>query len=117
LPLADISSPARFKIYSTVSGRRFMCDLKDAHCKGYLTRAPHYNSISRYLENPTLTPFLKQLIEISSLPLQTVESDFAVDSSASLLADSFNGRKQVHRSETYGEAQLDQGASDVRRQN
>src|SRR5438552_6277113 len=70
-----------FKVYSTVSGRRFMCDLKDAHSKGYLSRAPHYNSISRYLENPSLTPFLRQLIEESSLPLQAVESDFAVDSS------------------------------------
>jgi transposase len=46
-----------------------------------VTRAPHYNSISRYLENPTLTPFLREMIEVSSLPLQAVESSFAVDSS------------------------------------
>ncbi len=81
LPLADMIFASAFKVYSTVSGRRFMCDLKDAHGKGYLTRAPHYNSISRYLENPSLTPFLRQLIEESSLPLQAVESSFAVDSS------------------------------------
>lgn len=81
LPLADMIFASTFKVYSTVSGRRFMTDLRDAHDKGFLTRTPHYNSISRYLENPTLTPFLKQLIEISSLPLQTVETDFAVDSS------------------------------------
>lgn len=81
LPLADMIFASTFKVYSTVSGRRFMCDVKDAQSKGYLSRAPHYNSISRYLENPSLTPFLKQLIEESSLPLQAVESDFAVDSS------------------------------------
>lgn len=81
LPLADMIFASTFKVYSTVSGRRFMCDLNDAHDKGFLTRAPHYNSISRYLENPSLTPFLRQLIEVSSLPLQAVESDFAVDSS------------------------------------
>lgn len=81
LPLSDMIFASTFKVYSTFSGRRFSSDLRDAHSKGFLTRAPHYNSISRYLENPTLTPFLKQLIEISSLPLQTVESDFAVDSS------------------------------------
>jgi transposase len=81
LPLADMIFASTFKVYSTVSGRRFMTDLRDAHGKGFLTRTPHYNSISRYLENPTLTPFLKQLIETSSLPLQTVETDFAVDSS------------------------------------
>jgi len=81
IPLAEVIFAATFKVYSTFSGRRFSSDLRDAHSKGFLTRAPHYTSISRYLENPTLTPFLKQLIEISSLPLQTVESDFAVDSS------------------------------------
>jgi hypothetical protein len=81
IPLADVIFASTFKVYSTFSGRRFTSDLRDAHAKGFLTRAPHYTSISRYLENPTLTPFLKQLIEISSLPLQTVESDFAVDSS------------------------------------
>ncbi|HKP38488.1 MAG TPA: transposase [Pyrinomonadaceae bacterium] len=81
LPLADMIFASTFKVYSTVSGRRFMCDVKDAQSKGFLTRAPHYNSISRYLENPTLTPFLKQLIEISAMPLQSVESSFAVDSS------------------------------------
>jgi transposase len=55
--------------------------LRDAQAKGYITRTPHYTSLSRYLENPALTPFLKLLIEASSLPLQTIESDFAVDSS------------------------------------
>src|SRR5207253_8913600 len=79
--LADMIFASTFKVYSTVSGRRFSSDLREAHSKGFLTRAPHFNSISRYLENPTLTPFLKQLIEISSLPLQSIESSFAVDSS------------------------------------
>jgi transposase len=81
LPLADMVFASTFKVYSTVSGRRFMSDLRDAQSKGHLSKAAHYNSISRYLENPTLTPFLKQLIEASSLPLREVETDFAVDSS------------------------------------
>jgi transposase len=81
LPLSDVIFASAFKVYSSVSGRRFMSDLRDAQNKGYLTKAAHYNSISRYLENPTLTPLLKSLIEASSLPLQSVESDFAVDSS------------------------------------
>jgi hypothetical protein len=81
LPLADMVFASAFKIYSTASGRRFMCDLREAHGKGYLTRAAHYNSISRYLENASLTPLLKSLVEESSLPLQAIESDFAVDSS------------------------------------
>lgn len=57
-----------------------MSDLRDAQNKGFLSKAAHYNSISRYLEMPD-SPLLKSLIEASSLPLQAVESDFAVDSS------------------------------------
>ncbi|MEK6334012.1 MAG: transposase [Acidobacteriota bacterium] len=81
IPLAEVVFANCYKVYSTVSGRRFASDLRDAQAKGYLSKTPHYTSLSRYLENPTLTPFLKQLIEISALPLQAVENDFAVDSS------------------------------------
>ena len=35
LPLSDMIFASAFKVYSTVSGRRFMCDLKDAHSKGF----------------------------------------------------------------------------------
>jgi transposase len=81
LPFEDMIFAAAFKVYSTVSGRRFMSDLRDAHAKGYISKLPCYNSIFNYFEDETLTPYLKMLIEESSLPLQTVESDFAVDSS------------------------------------
>ncbi len=81
LPLADILFASTFKVYSSVSRRRFMTDLRDAQSKGLLSRAAHYNSISRYLENASLTPLLTALIKTSSLPLQAIESDFAVDSS------------------------------------
>ena len=81
LPLGDVIFASTFKVYSSVSGRRFMSDLRDAQNKGFLSKAAHYNSISRYLENATLTPLLTALIEASSLPLQAIESDFAVDSS------------------------------------
>src|SRR3989441_5564496 len=81
LPFEDMIFAAAFKVYSTVSGRRFMSDLRDAHEKGYISKLPCYNSIFNYFENEALTPYLKMLIEESSLPLQTIESSFAVDSS------------------------------------
>ena len=34
LPLSDMIFAAAFKVYSTVSGRRFMTDLRDAHANG-----------------------------------------------------------------------------------
>ncbi len=81
LSLADMIFSAAFKIYSTVSTRRFMCDLQEAYTKGYLARLPHYNSLCNYLEDDALTPILHDLIKESSLCLKSVESDFAVDSS------------------------------------
>jgi transposase len=81
LPLADALFAACFKVYSTFSGRRFMTDLREAYVKGFIGQVPHFNSISNYLENPSLTPILRTLITESSLPLKVVESDFAVDSS------------------------------------
>src|SRR5580700_11282020 len=58
-----------------------MSDLREAHVRGYISKVPHFNSISNYLENPELTPILRNLIIQSSLPLQSVETDFAADSS------------------------------------
>lgn len=81
LSLADIIFSSTYKIYSTVSGRRFSTDLREAKARGYLTRLPHYNSVFRYLESEALTPYLYELIAMSALPLKSVESDFAVDSS------------------------------------
>jgi transposase len=81
LPLADIIFAATYKTYATVSGRRFVSDLRDALAKGYLSKMPSYNSIFDYLQMESITPYLKQLIAESSLPLKSIETDFAVDSS------------------------------------
>jgi transposase len=81
LPLEDMIFAMAFKVYSTFSGRRFISDLRDAHGKGYLSKLPAYNSIFRYFDMEMLTPYLQMLIEESSLPLASIERDFAVDSS------------------------------------
>ena len=81
LPLSDAIFNVTFKVYSTFSQRRFMSDLRQAHVRGYISKVPHFNSISNYLENPELTPILRNLITQSSLPLRAVETAFAADSS------------------------------------
>src|SRR5258707_3252171 len=80
LPLSDAMFTVVSKVYSTLSARRFVGDLDDAHERGYLTTMPHYNSIANYLENPALEPILCGLIHTTSLPLKAIEADFAVDS-------------------------------------
>jgi transposase len=81
LSVADIIFSSCYKVYSTVSGRRFATDLREAKQRGYLTRLPHYNSVFRYLESEALTPYLYELITLSAAPLKAVETDFAVDAS------------------------------------
>jgi transposase len=81
LPLSDAIFSVTFKVYSTVSARRFMSDLREAQSKGFIAKIPHYNSVINYLEKSELTPILKTLITQSSLPLSSVETDFAADSS------------------------------------
>ena len=69
------------KVYTTVSARRSMRDLREARERGYLSKLPCHNSVLNALEGPDLTPILRSLITESSRPLSAVEVDFAADSS------------------------------------
>jgi transposase len=84
IPLADALFAAIFKVYSTLSARRFMCDLDEAHRRGHIGQVPHFNSVLGILGNPAVKPILFDLIRQSALPLREVETDFAVDSSGFL---------------------------------
>jgi transposase len=80
VPMADALFSAGFKVYSTVSARRFMTDLRDAKAKGFISKAAHFNTILGVIEDATITPTLHGLITASAAPLKSVESAFAVDS-------------------------------------
>lgn len=80
LPLDEALFCAGYKVYSTVSGRRFMTDMRDAEAKGIVSRAPCYNSIFNVIEDEDVTPIIKALIGASSQPLRAVETTFATDS-------------------------------------
>ena len=84
IAMSDAVFAATFKVFSTVSARRFTCDLQDAQAKGYIVKTPHFNSVLNALENPEVTTILLALIERASLPLKAIETDFAVDSTGFL---------------------------------
>src|SRR5262249_34378179 len=81
LPIADLVYAACFKVYSTLSARRFNGDLEEAHRQGHVACVPHFNSVLGRPANPAMFPVFSDLITKSSLPLRVVETDFAVDSS------------------------------------
>jgi hypothetical protein len=70
-----------FKVYSTVSARRFHCDLQDAHAQGHTTNPVPGIKVTTFLESPAHTPLLQGLVVRSSLPLKAIETTFAPDSS------------------------------------
>jgi transposase len=79
--MRDMVFSAAFKVFSTVSGRRFQCDMDEACKRGHVEKSPRYNTVFKYLEMPGLTPILKAMIAESARPLKSIEVDFSVDSS------------------------------------
>src|SRR3989338_8101395 len=69
-----------FKVYSTFSGRRFSTDLETAKDNGFAEQKIPYNSMFRYFQKKELTPLLANIVAITSLPLRSVETKFALDS-------------------------------------
>jgi hypothetical protein len=69
-----------YKVYSGFSSRRFDTDLADAHAAGFLSVRVPGMKVCAFLENADFTAILHALIVRSSLPLPSVETTFAPDS-------------------------------------
>ncbi len=81
LSFRGMAFSSALKVYTTFSLRRFMTDMNIALEKGYVKQKCSYSSVSNYMRNKELTTVLLDLITLSSLPLKSVETKFAVDSS------------------------------------
>lgn len=82
IPLGTAIYSCVYKSYIGLSGRRFMSDIRDAFERGYVSAAPSYNSISRWLCFEELTPVLRDLIQGVAMSFSHIERNFAVDSTA-----------------------------------
>ncbi len=80
LPLSDALFGMALKVYTTKSTRRAMSTIRDAHSKYLLDTTPSPASIFKYMEDPDMKDLIRGLIELSALPLQSVDVDFAPDS-------------------------------------
>ena len=81
LPLSDMLFAMTVKVYSTMSGRRAMSDIRGAETQGLLGTMPSVASCWRYMEKPEMKPLLRSLIERSALPLASLETHLSPDSS------------------------------------
>lgn len=99
--IADMVFACGLKVYRGNSTRRFMGDIEEARVAGYVSKAPHFNTVIDYFNEEAITPILYQMIGISALPLKAIETDFAIDStgfSSTQLVGQWKGAK-------YGEKQ------------
>ena len=81
LPFSDMLYGMGLKVYSTLSTRRAMSGIRNAVSAGRMGKEPSFSTPIRYFERPEVTPVLRQLIQMSALPLRDIEVDFAQDSS------------------------------------
>jgi hypothetical protein len=77
--LGDAVLGATMKVYGMMSGRRSTTDIRACQEAGHIDRAPSYNTLFRCVENPTMLPLLRALVDESAKPLTAIEKTFAVD--------------------------------------
>jgi len=80
MPMRYMVFCSALKVFTTFSLRRFSTDIKGAKELGYIKNVPHYSTTALYMENEELAPTIQELITASSLPLRSVETKFAIDS-------------------------------------
>jgi transposase len=78
--IADMVFACCLKVFTTFSTRRFGTDLDEAHEKGYVSCKLHPGMTWAFFKSELLTPVLKELVTVASLPLRLVETTFAPDS-------------------------------------
>lgn len=69
------------KVYSQLSSRRSTSFFVYSEEKGQITHKPHFNISSKVLNRPEVAVILQGLLSITALPLKSVETGFATDSS------------------------------------
>lgn len=77
--LSDVIFCIAYKIFSRHDSRVFLGEADEAQDMGFIERVPHFNTLSHYLRMEWMTPVLTRLIELSSIPLEPFEAEFAAD--------------------------------------
>lgn len=101
-------------VLSSCSSRRCISDLYMVRDRKIIPAVPHFNSVLNFFGNKSATKILSKLIRITSLPLISIESHFAVDSSGfstSRFQRWFNVRTQkTEKKRDYKKAHITVGA-------
>jgi hypothetical protein len=72
--ISDMIKCMCIKVYSKSTSRKIISDLRLIHSYGHIVRVPHFNLISRYMSSQLITPYLEELIKITSEVLKDIET-------------------------------------------
>lgn len=81
IPIKDLFFSLGLKLYSNYSGRKIMSDLIKAEGAGYISKKPHFNTLTDFLNCEATYDLLSKLLTISAIPLKKLEDQFSIDSS------------------------------------
>jgi transposase len=79
--LSDLIFSLGLKLYSNYSGRKSYSDFFHSEKAGFIFKAPGTNTLNDFLNCEATYDLLLRLLTISAMPLSSIETDFAVDSS------------------------------------
>ena len=81
--MKDIVYAMLLKAYTGLSSRRLISDLEIAKNLHYIEKVPCYSTLMNYFNDTRLRTLLRELVELSAMPLAQVEEDgsFSTDSS------------------------------------
>ena len=81
IPIRDFLFCTGLKLYSNYSGRKAVSDYKTSKEAGYISKAPHFNTIKDFLNCPATYDLLSKLLTITAMPLRKLEDKYSLDSS------------------------------------
>lgn len=109
LPFRDAIFCSIQKVYSQLSSRRARSLFVHAQERQQIGKAPSYNMVNLALNREDMTPLLNRLVGLTAQPLQSVETEFAIDSSG-FRTTSFNeyaqGKYQLSRRHEWVKAHI-----------
>jgi transposase len=92
------------KVYSQLSSRRACSLYNKVKERGDIGKSPRYNVINILLNREDITPILHELLSVSAMPLRSVETTFATDSSGfstsqfgQYAVEKYGGETRKHR--------------------
>lgn len=81
VPIKDLFFCAGLKLYSNYSGRKAVSDYQLSLKSGYITKAPHFNTLKDFFNCDATYDLLQRMLVVSALPLKKLEDHYSLDSS------------------------------------